>query len=91
MHFQNLCAAKVLLIPLAFIRAFLWFPLVPTSAWHLVPCPKGCVWGCIVSTSCWLVISLPLVLGCSLGPHEGTAGRLVLCVCGEWTGVAALG
>lgn len=44
MHFQDLCEAKVILIPLVFIRTFPVLPPGAVSVWHSVPCPKRRVW-----------------------------------------------
>lgn len=56
MIFQNLCEAKVILIPPAPVRTCFWLPPVLTSVWHSVPCPKArvCVdvlWWCVSGLS----------------------------------------
>ena len=38
----------------------------------------------VVNRHCWPVPSVLLILGCCLGPHQGTAGSLILLISVEW-------
>ena len=39
---------------------------------------------CVVNRHYWPIPSVLLILGCCLGPHQGTAGSLILLISVEW-------